>query len=156
MPSWTPNWNPVEIDEAGLLDAIADCYAAVAIIEAGHDALGPFVVTAQEQWEGPARIDFDDHYAGLERQIGGVISQLRQAALGYQREIAEAHEEQGRRSAQQEQWRGESADEQAREAAAREAAARHFSLISPTSTTIFGPPAPTTTTTTSPTTAWSW
>lgn len=156
MPSWTPNWNPVEIDEAGLLDAIADCYAAVAIIEDGHAALGPFVATAQEQWEGPARIDFDDHYAGLERQIGGVISQLRQAALGYQREIAEAHEEQGRRSAQQDQWRRELADEQAREAAAAgESATRQVgqvgqvSQVSVASSTTFGPPAP-------PYAVWSW
>ncbi len=155
MPSWTPNWNPVEIDEAGLLDAIADCSAAVATIEDGHAALGPFVATAQEQWEGPARIDFDDHYAGFERQIGGVISQLRQAALGYQREIAEAHEEQGRRSAQQDQWRRELADEQAREVAAREIAARQANQTSHEPTTTFGPPVPTTTTA-PPYAAWSW
>ena len=119
----------VEIDEIGLLDAAADCFAAIAMIEEAQGALVPFVVSAQDGWEGPARLDFDDDYASFERQIGGVISQLQQAAMGFQRQVAEAKEEQGRRYAQQEQWRQEDAGERERDAlnratANREAATR--------------------------------
>lgn len=124
MPAWTPNWNPVEIDELGLLDAIADCHAAISLVEDGHASLRPFVATARERWEGPARLDFDDNFASLEQQIDSAIGQLRQVALGHQREIVEAHEEQARRTAQQQQWWRESAEEQAREAALSEAAAQ--------------------------------
>ncbi len=124
MPSWTPNWNPVVIDEVGLLDAIADCAAAIASIEDGHDALEPFVVRARDQWEGPARLDFEDDYTSFERQVGAVIAELRQASLGLQREIAEAHEEQARRWVQQERWRQEEAAEDAAAIAEREAGRR--------------------------------
>lgn len=129
MPSWSPNRNPVEIDEVGLLDAIADCHAAIAMIEEGRDALIPFVVRARDGWEGPARVDFDDDYASLERHAEAVVTELRQASLGLQRDIAEAHEEQTRRWADQDRWRQEKAaedarDQQLREQAAREQAAR--------------------------------
>ncbi len=124
MPSWTPNWNPVDIDEVGLLDAIADCAAAVSSIEEGHGALAPFVVRAREQWEGPARHDFDDDFASFERQVGAVIAELRQASVGLQREIAEAHEEQARRWAQQDLWRQEKAAEDTALLAERTAATR--------------------------------
>ncbi len=124
MPSWTPNWNPVVIDEVGLLDAIADCAAAIASIEEGHRALAPFLDRARDQWEGPARIDFDDDYSSFERQVEAVISELRQASLGLQREIAEAHEEQARRWAHQELWRQEKAAEDAVAIAEREAGRR--------------------------------
>lgn len=124
MPSWTPNWNPVEIDEVGLLDAIADCAGAIASIEEGHGALVPFVVRARDQWEGPARIDFDDDYSSFERQLGAVIAELRHASVALRREIAEAHEEQARRWAQQELWRQEKAAEDAAALAQQEAARR--------------------------------
>ena len=142
MPAWTPNWNPVEIDELSLLDAIADCQAAISLIEDGHVSLQPFVAAAREHWEGPARLDFDEDFANFEHQLASTVSQLRQAALAYQREIAEAHEEQARRTAQQEQWRRESVEEQARaeamaEAAARQPTSRPFTLKLPA-----GPPAP--------------
>jgi uncharacterized protein YukE len=124
MPSWTPNWNPVVIDEVGLLDAIADCAAAIASIEEGRSALAPFLLRARDQWEGPARIDFDDDYSSFERQIEAVIAELRQASRGFEREIAEAHEEQARRWAQQELWRQEKAVEDAVAIAEREAGRR--------------------------------
>ncbi len=124
MPAWTPNWNLVEIDEIGLLDAAADCFAAIAMIEEAHGALGPSVVSAQDGWEGPARLDFDDDYASFERQIGAVISQLQQAAMGFQRQVADAHEEQARRFAQQEQWLQEDAAERERDALNRATANR--------------------------------
>ena len=124
MPTWTPNWNDVVIDKTGLLDAIDDCNAAIAMIEEGHGALGPFVSSAQDGWEGPARLDFDDDFGAFERQIEGVIAQLRQASVGFQREIAEANDEQARREGQRDQWRREDAEERARDAANREAAAR--------------------------------
>lgn len=111
------------IDEVGLLDAIADCAAAIATIEEGHGSLVPFVSRACEHWEGPARLDFDDDYSAFERQVDGVIAELRQASLGFQREIAEAHEEQMRRSTQQEQWRRELESEQAAAAEAEREAA---------------------------------
>ena len=113
MPSWSPNWNPVEIDEVGLLDAIADCHAAMAMIEEGRDSVVPFVVRARDGWEGPARVDFDDDYASLERHADAVIAELAQASLGMQREIAEAHEEQARRWADQDRWRQEKSAEDA-------------------------------------------
>ena len=113
MPSWTPDWNPVVIDEVGLLDAIADCAAAIASIEEGHGALVPFVVRARDEWEGPARLDFDDDYSLFERQVEAVVAELRQASVALQREIAEAHEEQARRWAQQELWIQEKTAEEA-------------------------------------------
>ncbi len=124
MPSWSPNWNPVEIDEVGLLDAIADCAAAIAMIDEGRDSVVPFVVRARDGWEGPARVDFDDDYASLERHADAVVAELRQAALGIQREIAEAHEEQARRWADQDRWRQEKSAEDLRDQQAREQAAR--------------------------------
>ena len=124
MPSWTPNWNPVTIDEVGLLDAIADCAAAIAAIEEGHGALVPFVVRARDHWEGPARLDFDDDYSSFERQVEAVIAELRQASVALQREIAEAHEEQARRWAQQELWRQEKTAEEAVATAESEAVRR--------------------------------
>ena len=124
MPSWTPNWNPVVIDEVGLLDAIAECAAAIASIEEGHRALVPFVVRARNHWEGPARTDFDDDYSSFERQIEAVIAELRQGSAALQREIAEAHEEQARRWAQQDRWSQEKAAEDAVSVAVREAARR--------------------------------
>jgi hypothetical protein len=136
MPAWNPNWNPVEIDEVGLLDAIADCAAAIAMIEEGQASVAPFVSRARDGWEGPARLDFDDDYASIERHAEGVIAELRQASLGFQREIAEAHEEQARRWADQDRWRREKADEdlraeQLREQAAREQAAREQATRTP-------------------------
>ena len=124
MPSWSPNWNPVVIDEVGLLDAIADCAAAIASIGEGHRALVPFVARARDQWEGPARIDFDDDYSSFERQIEATIADLRQASVSLYREIAEAHEEQASRWAQQDRWRQEKAAEDAASLAEREAAGR--------------------------------
>lgn len=124
MPSWTPNWNPVVIDEVGLLDAVADCAATIASIEEGHGALVPFVARARDQWEGPARIDFDDDYSSFERQVEAVIAELRQASVAFEREIAEAHQEQARRWAQQELWRQEKASEEAVLLADREASRR--------------------------------
>ena len=124
MPAWTPNWNPVIVDEVGLLDAVADCAAAIATIEEGHGSLAPYVARACEQWEGPARLDFDDDYASFERQVSSVIAELRQASLGFQRELAEAHEEQARRWAQQEQWRREVEAEEVAAEAERDAARR--------------------------------
>jgi hypothetical protein len=129
MPAWNPNWNLVEIDEVGLLDAIADCAAAIAMIEEGRASVAPFVGRARDGWEGPARVDFDDDYASLERHADGVIAELRQASLGFQKEIAEAHEEQARRWADQARWREEKMaedlrDEEVRAQAARDQAAR--------------------------------
>jgi hypothetical protein len=136
MPAWTPNWNPVEIDEVGLLDAIADCESAIAMIEEGQASVMPFVSRAREGWEGPARLDFDDDFASLERHADGVITELRQVALGFQREIAEAHQEQARRWAEQDRWRQEKAaedlrEEQLREQAAREQAAKEQASRTP-------------------------
>ena len=119
--NWQPNWEPVVIDEGGLLDAIADCRMAIAAIEEGRASLNPYLARAQQDWEGPARLDFDDHLASFDRQIGAAIAELQQACLGFQREIAEAHQEQARRHAQQEQWRAERAVELAKEAAAEQA-----------------------------------
>lgn len=124
MPSWTPNWNPVVIDEVGLLDAVADCAAAIASIEEGCGALAPFVFRARDRWEGPARTDFDDDYSSFERQVEAVIAELRQASVAFQREIGEAHEEQARRWAQQELWKQEKAAEDAASIAERETARR--------------------------------
>ena len=126
MPTWTPNWNPVVIDEVGLLDAIADCAAAIATIEEGHRSLAPFVARARDQWEGPARLDFDDDYAAFAQQVDSVIGELHQASLSSQRELAEAYDEQARRWAQQEQWQRELAAEEAAFAAEREAARRRM------------------------------
>ncbi len=124
MPAWNPNWNPVEIDEVGLLDAIADCSAAIAMIEEGQASVEPFVGRAREDWEGPARLDFDDDYASLGRHAESVFAELRQASLGFQREIAEAHQEQARRWADQDRWQKEKLDEDVREEQSREQAAR--------------------------------
>lgn len=123
MPTWTPNWNPVVIDEAGLLDAIADCTSAIGTIEEGRGSLAPFVSAARDGWEGPARLDFDEHYASFERQVDAVVAQLRQSIDGFHREIAAAHEEQARRWAEQQRWQEELAEEQRRIEAARAAGA---------------------------------
>lgn len=136
MPAWTPNWNPVVIDEVGLLDAIADCAAAIAAIEEGHGSLVPFVVRAREHWEGPARLDFDDGYHAFERQIDAVIAELHQASLGFRREIAEAHEEQARRWAQQELWRQEVLVEEVATHAAHEAAQRERAFAEKTAAAV--------------------
>jgi hypothetical protein len=119
--NWQPNWEPVVIDEAGLLDAIADCRMTIATIEEGRASLHPYVERARQDWEGPARVDFDDDLVSFDRQIASTIAQLQQTVLGCQREIAEAHEEQARRHAQQDQWKAERAAELAAEAAAEEA-----------------------------------
>jgi uncharacterized protein YukE len=99
------DWSDVRFDHASAAAAAAALRSCADLLDAQTDRRVTLARTAQCEWRGRARTEFDDQLARMLREAAGLVAALRAAAGRLDAAAAEAVTEQRRREAARLEWR---------------------------------------------------
>lgn len=117
MPTWQPIWTDVRFDHAKAADAAFELRRCASLLERQTDQRMRLAATAQREWRGRARDQFDDELARISVRATWLAEGLRRLASSIDEAADDARLEQRRRESDRARWH----DEQRREAERRAA-----------------------------------
>ena len=115
MPNWQPNWQRVRWEDGAANDAIAALNRAAEHIEAALAERLGHAATAQREWRGRFRNEFDPELERMKNRAHELAADYRRAAARIRSASQDAHDEQRRRELERERWSREKADEERRQ-----------------------------------------
>lgn len=120
MPNWQPNWNNVVWDWGAANEAIAALNRAAGRLEESAVERQRVAATAQVEWRGRYRQEFDGDLAELVRKAQSLAAELRATAGRIAAASEGARSEQSRREHERARWQREKREEERREREERE------------------------------------
>ena len=120
MPNWQPNWENVVWNWGAANDAVAALNRAAGTLENSTVERGNFASSAQREWRGRFREEFDVDLDRLEGRGMSLAAEYRALANRIAAASAAARAEQSRRERDRERWWQEKREEERREREERE------------------------------------
>jgi uncharacterized protein YukE len=120
MPNWQPNWENVVWNWGAANEAVAALNRAAGALENSVHERSGFAASAQQEWRGFYRSEFDQELNRLKQNAQNLASEYRNLAHRIAAASEAARAEQSRRERDRERWRQEKRDEERREQEERE------------------------------------